>query len=124
MQVTKQFNLYPYVRGLYRAYYRLWRDTGASTKDSCRQADLLTCAFRHRVLRESEEGRASTRAHNVKYAGITADRDLLEIIRLQGTCDICYAEAHGRNGHIDHDHVTGKVRGILCSRCNKGLGLL
>mgnify|MGYP001565889300 CR=1 FL=1 len=41
-----------------------------------------------------------------------------------GICDICNARvgAFGRKGlHIDHDHTTNKLRGILCPECNTRL---
>jgi recombination endonuclease VII len=42
-----------------------------------------------------------------------------------GHCQCCGADSPGsRQGwHIDHDHVTGKFRGIICSRCNTMLGM-
>ena len=36
-------------------------------------------------------------------------------------CAICTKELV--NHHIDHDHDTNKVRGLLCSSCNMALGL-
>ncbi len=47
-----------------------------------------------------------------------------------GRCAICGVEStgvreHGKREHsmyVDHDHVTGAIRGLLCSRCNFGIG--
>jgi Recombination endonuclease VII len=45
--------------------------------------------------------------------------DLAALIAAQGgTCAIC----DGPPQHIDHDHDSGKVRGVLCGPCNMGLG--
>jgi hypothetical protein len=61
-----------------------------------------------------------TRHYHLKRRyGIGAD-EFEELVRLQGgACAIC-----GRPDpeHVDHDHETGTVRGILCFNCNGGLG--
>lgn len=42
-----------------------------------------------------------------------------------GKCAICGTETPGGPGrfHIDHDHPTGEIRGLLCNNCNRALGL-
>lgn len=57
-----------------------------------------------------------------KY-GITYD-EKIELMEQQGfECAICYADlSNVSEAFVDHDHTSGKVRGILCSNCNSGLG--
>jgi uncharacterized protein with PIN domain len=49
------------------------------------------------------------------------------LLRQNGKCAICKEDiTETKNGrlkaHIDHDHETGVVRGLLCLSCNTGLG--
>jgi len=41
-----------------------------------------------------------------------------------GRCAICRTETAGGKGgwHVDHDHATGRIRGLLCHGCNIALG--
>ena len=37
-------------------------------------------------------------------------------------CAICSTDLKAGEKNIDHDHDTGRIREVLCSGCNKGLG--
>jgi Recombination endonuclease VII len=39
-----------------------------------------------------------------------------------GACAICERPLSAKEAHVDHDHVTGAVRAVLCFNCNGGLG--
>jgi hypothetical protein len=58
--------------------------------------------------------------------GITPEDYAAMMDRQDHRCAICgTAECKtGRNFSVDHCHVTGRVRGLLCADCNKGIGSL
>ena len=55
-----------------------------------------------------------------KY-GLTQEEYKDMILSQNNECAICKKPSH-KTLHIDHDHKTGKVRGLLCSTCNTGIG--
>jgi hypothetical protein len=56
--------------------------------------------------------------------GITPD-DYERMRREQNDlCKICKRPSEERKFNVDHDHKTGKVRGLLCAACNRGIGFL
>ena len=60
--------------------------------------------------------------HKLKRVGLSEDR-YFEMLDDQGwVCAICGGELVGRLAHLDHDHATGKARGVLCQKCNLMLG--
>ena len=68
-------------------------------------------------LRTSERER-----HLRKTYGLTPEQYHAMNAAQSGLCAICrLPEAGGL--HIDHDHNSGSVRGLLCGRCNKAIGL-
>lgn len=77
-----------------------------------------TCARNNQKKHYEEIGR-------YKKYGITKDHYLEFLEKQDGNCAICVKPlSGGKDEHIDHDHVTGQVRGVLCSSCNLAIGKL
>lgn len=63
--------------------------------------------------------------NNEKRYGITYEEYRLLLSNQNNVCAICSSSeksSYKKNLSIDHCHTTGKIRGLLCSECNIGLG--
>ena len=70
---------------------------------------------------------ATRERHLVRKYGVTLADYQVMLEAQGGNCAICRKpEAHQFKGvfHVDHDHATGAVRGLLCRGCNHMLGVV
>jgi len=66
---------------------------------------------------------AKLRDYKLSKWGFTRER-YDEVLRAQGGgCKVCGGPSGARRFSVDHDHATGRVRGLLCHYCNLALGL-
>lgn len=69
--------------------------------------------------------RAKAPGYNRRYLyGLEPGQYDAMLAAQDGRCAICRTDAPGGRGswHVDHEHATGRVRGLLCHRCNLMLG--
>lgn len=87
---------------------KIWKDlsyfnkNGVKAGSQCKDCKAIT--FRYNSYNLSEE-------------------EYKNLIRKQNSCAICGIEfVNSKTTHVDHCHQTNKVRGLLCGKCNTGIG--
>ncbi len=64
---------------------------------------------------------SARKATRAKGLGITDEGYAAMLAEQGGGCAICGSTPKTRRLHVDHDHASGRVRGLLCHRCNRAL---
>jgi hypothetical protein len=106
---------------------------GVVTRSRGRCQACAKAYSKEHYLRNREKYLANMKKYNLmKLYGMTPE-DYDSLLESQnGRCAICKAESgwvHRQSGglkklSVDHDHATGRVRGLLCDRCNTAIGKL
>lgn len=122
------------------AFYSIRGDTGKFRSD-CKKC----CArsSREYYRRDPERIKERNKKRRKEYPELTRSIDRKHHYRTQyglgieevhailekqeGRCAVCKIKdfmGPGKRHCVDHDHITGKIRGILCQRCNTAIGLM
>jgi hypothetical protein len=84
------------------------------------------CSIKRNTARVEEAKRNPERfrRNNDRHTAKRLNLSLEEYYQLReiNSCQICGKKRGSINLPIDHCHTTGKIRGVLCNKCNFGLG--
>ena len=99
-------------------YFRGGNYSPNSRKSKCKECDKKRVAENYDPIRYQEQ-------HLKRSYGITLNEYNQMLADQNHKCITCgTTEPGGKHGKfmVDHSHITGKVRGLLCKSCNIALG--
>ena len=96
-------------------------------KDGKRSACKKCVALVSKKYRQDHSGKwkESSRRSKIKSAYGLEYKDFLKILESQkNACPVCEVKFRTHSdAYVDHDHQAGLVRGLLCMKCNFGIGI-
>lgn len=116
-----------FAKGLFKSCGCLWEHQSKSltgiTKVCCRcKKELDLIMFNHN---KSACKSCMRNSHLLKTYNITQQEYEQLLTKQNNKCACCGVEQEqaGFSLRVDHSHTTGKIRGLLCSKCNTGIGM-
>jgi hypothetical protein len=114
--------LQPWCRSCFRAYAHARRqDPDIAAKERTYHAD-----YYQRKQATGEYGLSQRKSRLKRQYGISLNEYVSMLVAQGQKCAICGSPSPNREGadsfDVDHDHKTGKVRGLLCKDCNLTIG--
>lgn len=100
--------------GVHRATVDIWNKVGKIELDTVCALCGESVETKYKYCKECVEKKYD---YYHRTYGLTYE----EIKALPTKCEVCGST---ENLHVDHDHSTGKYRGVLCHFCNVGLGMM
>jgi len=115
-----------------------WRETGVKICTKCAVEKSIKefsfsrgyaqwCKECHREAARVSSKKRTPEQNREKHLKITynltAEEFTYMVMEQGGVCAICQNPATS-SLVVDHDHTTGGVRGLLCQKCNSGIGFL
>lgn len=74
-------------------------------------------------LKWESANREKRHAQNIKRFGLSSEKYWSLFVSQRTACAICMRPSFKKRLAVDHCHESGKVRGLLCDLCNRGLGM-
>lgn len=114
-------------------YQRRWR--AENKAKIAEQKKAYYAANRAKIDAYRKKWRSKTpaywrRSYLKTHYGLTPEQFQQMLQEQNGLCYICHRPPTGKpvNGaepslHVDHNHLTGRVRRLLCGKCNQAIGL-
>lgn len=124
--LLNQFRAYKKGGGTYCKACRILVSREYRKKDSSKEKARIQ-AQTWRSKNKEKAYLVSIKSHLKVNYNLTLESVQKLLLQQNNECAICDKQLTYPNGHkthIDHCHTTGKIRGILCSKCNTSIGVI